>query len=131
MLSYFHAKCCPSILFLPLQRELYIPPSTILFPIRLTTKPNPKKEKMQKVSPCLISSLLCSLSKRYLLRLSNDGRIYENYFSLWSYLLFNKKQVKQKYNLIIESLLPNNISNRYTLIVTPTREKNLWPPSQK
>ena len=30
---YLHAICDPAILFLPLHRELYIPPSSILFPI--------------------------------------------------------------------------------------------------
>ena len=32
---------------------------------------------------------------------------------------------------MIESLLSNNTSNRYKFIMTPTRGKNLWPPSQK
>ena len=30
-----------------------------------------------------------------------------------------------------ESLLSNNTSNRFKFIMTPTREKNLWPQSQK
>ena len=30
-----------------------------------------------------------------------------------------------------ESLLSSNISNRFKFIVTPTRGKNLWSPSQK
>ena len=32
---------------------------------------------------------------------------------------------------MIESLLSSNISNRFKFIVTPTRGKNLWSPSQK
>ena len=32
---------------------------------------------------------------------------------------------------MIESFLPNNTSNRFNFIMTLTREKNLWPPSQK
>ena len=32
---------------------------------------------------------------------------------------------------MIESLLSSNTSNRYKFIMTPTRSKNLWPPSQK
>ena len=32
---------------------------------------------------------------------------------------------------MIKSLLPNNKSNCYKFIMTPTRWKNLWPPLQK
>ena len=65
--------------------------------------PNPEKVKMRKVSPYLISPLLCTL---YLIRLSA--------------LFFPNNQVKS-----------NNRSNRFNFIVTLTSGKNLWPPSQK
>ena len=32
---------------------------------------------------------------------------------------------------MIESLLSSNTSNRFKFIMTPTRGKNLWSPSQK
>ena len=41
------------------------------------------------------------------------------------------KQKQKRYSLMIESFLPNNTSNRFNFIMTLTREKNLWPPSQK
>ena len=31
---------------------------------------------------------------------------------------------------MIENLLSSNASNRFKVIVTPTRGKNLWPPSE-
>ena len=41
------------------------------------------------------------------------------------------KKEKKMIILMIESLLSSNTSNRFKFIVTPTRCKNLWPPSQK
>ena len=32
---------------------------------------------------------------------------------------------------MVETLMSNNTSNHFKFIVTPTRGKNLWPPSQK
>ena len=42
-----------------------------------------------------------------------------------------KQAIKQKrFNLMIESLLSNNTSNRFEFIVTSPSGKNLWPPTQ-
>ena len=41
------------------------------------------------------------------------------------------KKTKKRYNPVIKSLLSSNISNRFKFTVTPTRGKNLWPPSQE
>ena len=38
---------------------------------------------------------------------------------------------KKRYNLMIESLLSKNASHCFKFIMTPTRRKNLWSPSQK
>ena len=73
----------------------------------------------------ILASPFCSfLSEEY-------ERIY---YSYWSSLLLNKIQAKQKkttqqkqkwYNLTTESLLSNNTSNRFKIIMNPTRRKNL------
>ena len=42
-----------------------------------------------------------------------------------------QKDKKKRYSLMIESLLSSNTSNYFKFIVTPTRRKNLWSPSQK
>ena len=39
-----------------------------------------------------------------------------------------QKKRKKRYNLTTESLLSNNISDRFKFIKTPIRRKNLWPP---
>ena len=41
------------------------------------------------------------------------------------------KTKNKRYNLMIESLLSKNTSNRFNFIMTPTLGKNLWSPSQK
>ena len=41
------------------------------------------------------------------------------------------KTKNNRYNLMIESLLSNNTSNRFKFIMTPTLGKNLLSPSQK
>ena len=102
--------------------------------------PNPKKEKMRKVSPYLISSFLCTLSQRYLLRLAaiffpnnmeGSKRTTIRFGHLCSSTKKGKSQKKKKYNLMIESCLSSNASNRFKFIVTPTHGQNLLPPSQK
>ena len=101
---------------------------------------NLKKGKIWKVSPYLTSSLLCILSWIYLLRLSalffpnNMEGSKRTTTRLVIFALQQKKNTnkeKKRYNLMIESLLSSNTSNRYKFIMTPTRGKNLWPPSQK
>ena len=100
--------------------------------------PNPKKEKMQKVSPYLISSFFYTLSWRYFLRLTalfspinmkGSKRTTARFGHLCSSTKKSKKTKKN--NLMIESLLSSNTSNRFKFNVTPTCEKNLWSPSQK
>ena len=101
-----------------------------------------KKEKMQKVSPYLISSFLCTLSQRYLFGLTalfcpnnmeGSKRTITRFGHLCSSTKKKKKSKKTKkiYNLMTESLLSSNTSNRFKFIVTPTRGKKPWPPSQK
>ena len=101
-----------------------------------TPNPKPKNEKLGKVSPHLISrfSLLCLRDTCFdLLHFSfliiwKDLR--ELVFVLVTFAPQQKKQKdKKRYNLMIESLLSSNTSNRFKFIVTPTRGKNLWPPS--
>ena len=95
---------------------------------------------MRKVSPYLISSFLCTLSQRYLLRLAafffpnnmEKSKITTTRFgNLCSSTKKIAKRQKKRYNLMIESLLSSNTSNRFKFIVTPTCGKNLWSPSQK
>ena len=95
---------------------------------------------MQKVSPYLISSFLCTLSQRYLLRLAalffpnnmeGSKRTTTRFGHLCSSTKKKSKKTKKIYSLMIESLLSSNTSNRFKFIVTPNRCKNLWPPSQK
>ena len=88
---------------------------------------------MRKVSPYLVSLLLCTLFQRYLLRLSalffhNDMEESKRTFTRFSHLCSStknkQKKTKKRYNLItIESLLSNNKSNHYKSILTPTRGK--------
>ena len=95
---------------------------------------------MRKVSPYLISSFLCTLSQRYLLRLAalffpnnmeGSKRTTTRFGHLCSSTKKKSKKTKKIYSLMIESLLSSNTSNRFKFIVTPNRCKNLWPPSQK
>ena len=46
-------------------------------------------------------------------------------------LFSSTKNKEKKFNFMIERLLSNNTLNRRKSIMTPTREKNLWPLSQK
>ena len=93
---------------------------------------------MQKVSPYLISSFFYTLSWRYFLRLTalfspinmkGSKRTTARFGHLCSSTKKSKKTKKN--NLMIESLLSSNTSNRFKFNVTPTCEKNLWSPSQK
>ena len=95
---------------------------------------------MQNVSPYLISSCLCTLSQRCLLRLSalfypnnmeGSKRATTCFGRLCSSTKTKQKKTKKRYNLMTESLLSNNTSNRSKFTMTPTRGKNLWPPLQK
>ena len=93
---------------------------------------------MRKVSPYLISSLLCTLSQRYLLRLSalffpnnieGSKRTTTRFCHLCSSI--KNKQRKKKVQPFDKKFVVNNTSNRHKFIKSPTRRKNLWPPSQK
>ena len=93
---------------------------------------------MQKVSPYLFSSFFYTLSWRYFLRLTalfspinmkGSKRTTARFGHLCSSTKKSKKTKKN--NLMIESLLSSNTSNRFKFNVTPTCEKNLWSPSQK
>ena len=94
---------------------------------------------MRKVSPYLISSFFCTLSQRYLLRLAalffpNNMEGSKRTTTRFGHLCSSTKKIKKakkRYNLLTESLLSSNTSNRFKFIVTPTRGKNLGPPSQK
>ena len=102
---------------------------------------------MRKGSPYLIPLFLSTLSQRYLLRLAalffhnnmegskrTTTRLGNLCFSTKKSKKTKKKDTtykKKRYNLLIENLLSSNTSNRFKFIVTPTRGKNLWSPSQK
>ena len=94
---------------------------------------------MRKVSPYLIYSLLCTLSQRYLLRIfalffPNNMEGSKRTTTRFGHLCSStksKQKKKKRYNLMIENLLSNSTSNRFKFIMTPTRGKNLQPPSQK
>ena len=66
--------------------------------------PNAKKEKMRKVSQCPISPFT-----------------------------FLQKHFPKRFNLMIESLLWNNIWHhfKFIIIIASTHGKNLWPPTKK
>ena len=102
--------------------------------------PNIKKEKIRKVSLYVFSLFLCTLSKRYLLRLAapffpNNMEGSKRTTTRFDHLCSSTKKIakrqKKRYSLMIESLLSSNTSNYFKFIVTPTRRKNLWSPSQK
>ena len=87
-----------------------------------------------------VSSFLCTLSQRYLLRLAaiffpnnmeGSKRTTIRFGHLCSSTKKIAKRQQKRYNLMKEGLLSSNTSNHFKFIVTPTRGKNLWPPSQK
>ena len=101
---------------------------------------------MRKVSPYLISSFLCTLSQRYLLRLAalffpnnmeGSKRTTTRFGHLHSSTKKSKKtkktqkNKKKSYNVMMESFLSSNTSNRFKFIVTTTRGKNMLSLSQK
>ena len=93
---------------------------------------------MRKVTSYLIFSFLCILSQRYLIRVAalffpNNIKGSKRTTTRFCQLCSSTKKAKRqkKYNLMIVSLLSSNTSNRFKFIVTLTRGKNLWPPSQK
>ena len=103
--------------------------------------PNPKKEKMWKVSLYLIFPP----SSVFYLRDTCFDLLHFFFLIIWKdlwelllvFVIFAPRQKKmakrqqKRYNLMIESLLPSNTSNRLKFIVTPTCGKTRWPPSQK
>ena len=93
---------------------------------------------MRKVSPYLISSFLSALSQRYLLPLAslffpNNVKGSKRTTTCFDHLCSStkKQKGKKRFDLMTGSLLSGNTSNRFKFIVTPTRARNLWPPSQK
>ena len=100
---------------------------------------NFKKGKIWKVSPYLTSSLPV-----FYLGYTCFNFLHFSFLIIWKDLrelllvlvIFapqqkKSKKTKRRYKLMIESLLSSNTSNRFKFIVTPTRGKNLGPPSQK
>ena len=88
---------------------------------------------MRKVSSYRISLLLCTLSQRYLLRLAalffpDNMEVSKRTTTCFGRLCSPTKKSKKTKK---ESLLSSDTLNRFKFIVTPTREKNLGPPSQK
>ena len=83
--------------------------------------------------------IACILSWIYLLQLSalffpNNMEGSKRTTTRFGHLCSSTKKIKKakkRYNLLTERLLSSNTSNRFKFIVTPTRGKNLGPPSQK
>ena len=103
-------------------------PSSISFP-DWPPNSNPKKEKWRKVSPFIISPLLCTLSFFHNNMEGSIGTITGIGHFASSTKTKQQKKKKKRYNLMTESLWSNNTSNRFKFIKTLTRRKNLWPLS--
>ena len=95
---------------------------------------------MRKIFALLISLLLCTLSQRYLLRLSpfffpdnmeGSKRTTIGHLCSSTKNKQTNKTKQKRYNVMVESLLSNSTSNCFKFIITPIPGKYLWPPSQK
>ena len=106
------------------------------FPSEWPPNPNPKNKKIRNLSTFLISR--CSMPY---LRGTCFPFLHFSVIIIWKDLrellfilvghLCSSTKKSKRFNLMLKSLLSNNISNRFKFIMIPTRGTNMWRPSYK